>query len=214
MALSLTVFVMFWLITIVAPWLKSMPDGEWPKAVAAVVLAFGVYGTISKALWHVFRSSRWLRRWLLSSAYVEGTWVGHYQRHGLDRYTVEYIDQSEGEVRIFGREFDENGKTRGSWHSETAMLDLTRRKLVYTYSCDMHARRSGHRGVGVFMLCYEGKGAPSILDGYAADLLDGDKDPNKEYRVSFKDIPDEDALKEARARFSSQTFSPVLRASV
>ena len=54
----------------------------------------------------------------------------------------------------------------------------------------------------MFDLEANAKGAvPHILDGYAADLIDGDKDPNREYKISDGKVSDEKALEEAHEIF-------------
>ena len=57
------------------------------------------------------------------------------------------------------------------------------------------------QGLGVFrLLCEDGRRA-NKLDGYAVDTIDGDRDPNVEFKISCRAIPDADALTKARQIF-------------
>jgi hypothetical protein len=121
------------------------------------------------------------------------------------RFTIEYIDQSSGNTVIHGREFDQAGKTRASWSSDTVSIDAVHMQLVYAYTCKVFERKHVQEGLGVFTMVRESsEKAARKLDGYAVDLIDGDRDPNTEYKIDNKPVPDEEALAKAREKFIAQ----------
>lgn len=149
-----------------------------------------------------FKQSVKLRALVLGKAFLEGTWVGHYTRCGNHRFTIEYIDQSSGTTVILGREFDEFGKTRALWASDSVSIDTVRMQLVYSYKCTVFERKHVQEGLGVFrMVQQSADSAAQKLDGYSVDLIDGDRDPNTEHKVSDSIISDENALNAARQIF-------------
>jgi hypothetical protein len=103
---------------------------------------------------------------------------------------------------IHGREFDFAGKTTAFWSSDTVNIDIPHMQLVYAYSSKVFSKRHVQEGLGVFALLSETtRAAATKLDGYAVDLIDGDRDPNTEVKISEKRVSDEEALRQARKRF-------------
>lgn len=199
----LTVTLMFFAIGFVAPWVRELPI---PQAVAAwaggAVISLGSYKLIASGLFTIFQRSLWLRKFVLGTSFLEGTWVGHYVHQGMHRFTKEFFDQESGTTKILGREFDDKGATRARWHSDAVSIDIENMQLVYTYTCDVFESKNQQQGFASFTLVVPRKRAPAnVLDGYSADLIDGDRDPNKEYKISDGIVSDEDALKEARRIF-------------
>ena len=124
-AVTSTVVIMFVLITYLSPLIANATTMKQLASIAVGALTtVGVYKSVLFALFLGFKKAQWIRRRLLGDAFLEGTWVGHYQHGGLNRFTIETISQVDGETRISGREFDEHLKTRADWSSETAVVDL------------------------------------------------------------------------------------------
>jgi hypothetical protein len=202
-AVAVTSAVIFPVLVFLVPMVASLDLlGKLASVVAAALSSFGLYkGVVAVMLW-MFGRLQLMRRVLLGPAFLEGTWVGHYARNGLHRFTIETIDQREGETRIEGREFDENLKTRADWSSESSFVDVRHGRLIYVYSCDVYDTRHQQSGIGVFRVVRSRKGElRDKLDGYAVDMVDGQKDPNTEYRISTAFISDADALREAKEIF-------------
>jgi hypothetical protein len=204
LTIATTVVVMFIGVVIVAPKLQSANAASIITAGAASALvSVGIYRLIAALFLWLFKKCRAIRRFALGAGYLEGTWVGHYKdSESKLRFTIEFIDQSSGETKIHGREIDQTGATRGSWKSDSVSVDPQNQRIIYNYSCGMHENRADQRGIAVFdLITQEDGGYPSILDGYAADLIDGQKDPNKEYKISETAVKDEFALIEAHRIF-------------
>ncbi|WP_280151730.1 hypothetical protein [Piscinibacter sp. XHJ-5] len=189
-------------------WLQPLIRGLEPvlaaaSGVAGAVASLGVYRLLSSAFLWLFGNSLVLRRLILGKSFLEGTWIGHYMHEEEHRFTIEFVDQASGTTVIHGREFDSAGKTRASWASDTVSIDIERMHLVYAYTCKVFVRKHVQEGLGVFTLVRESsEKAPTKLDGYAVDLIDGDRDPNTEYKICDEPLPDEESLAEARKRFN------------
>jgi hypothetical protein len=176
------------------------------KAVATLTAGLSsvtLYKILSWGFNWLFCKIRFIRKLLLGKAFLEGTWVGHYKRDGHSRFTVETIDQREGETRISGREFDHDSNTLANWTAEAAFIDVRGESLVYVYACDVYATSHQHKGVGVFkLLMPQAQGTVDQIDGYSVDILDNPKNTNKEFRIDSEIRGDAAILAEARRLFA------------
>jgi hypothetical protein len=180
-------------------------DSSVPAKVASAVVAglssVGLYKSLLALFVWVFSKSLWLRRRLLGKSFLEGTWVGHYERQGRDRFTIETIDQRTGDTVISGGEYDENGKAIAEWSSETALINERTRKLVYVYSCDRYASGNEHKGIGVFRLISRDGDPPNCLEGYSIDTLDSAKNTNTEFKLEDAPTDVVEIVVKAKERF-------------
>nr|MBL8410393.1 hypothetical protein [Dechloromonas sp.] len=208
-ATAATVAIMFFTIVWVQPLLLAMQSTYvFAGGIAAAIASLGIYRLLAGALLWLFGKSIRLRALLLGKGFLEGTWVGHYEQDGQHRFTIEYIDQSSGATVIHGREFDQAGKTRASWSSDTVSIDVVHMQLIYAYTCKVFERKHVQEGLGVFTMVRESTEKFAMkLDGYAVDLIDGDRDPNTEFKIDDKPLPDEEALCKARERFKVPLLS-------
>jgi hypothetical protein len=203
LATGTTVTIMFssllWLQPFLTTWSVSY---QIAGSVAAGLASVGIYRLLAGGLLWLFQRWQLMRKLMLGRSFLEGTWVGHYVHGGEHRFTVEHIDQSSGETIIRGREFDAAGGTRASWASDTVSIDTIRMHLVYAYTCKVFDRKHVQEGLGVFsMVCEVPKKPANKLDGYAVDLIDGDRDPNTEYKIAKTETRDKIAIAEARKIF-------------
>ena len=194
---------MFFSLAYLQPHLVQLSGSSVFAGVATSGLAtYGVYKALSGGLLWLFTKNQKLRKLILGKAYLEGTWVGHYQDGNELRLTKEFIDQSTGETLIHGREFYGTGATRANWTSDTVAIDLRKMQVVYAYTCRVIDRKNVQEGLGVFSMIVQASGEhASILDGYAVDLIDGERDPNKEHKISDSEVTDEKAFSEAKRIF-------------
>lgn len=207
LAIVVTTAIVFVGVGILAPLIDegAVVSKGWAVAIAALT-SFGIYKFISSALFSAFKKVQKLRKLLLGDAFLEGTWVGHFEVNGEHIFTIETISQAEGETRISGIELNPAGATRSFWHSESAFIDTRRQQLTYVYSCDVIRTNHQQSGIGIFKLSKSSaKNPPDRLDGYAVDMVDGKKDPNTEHKLSDSVMNQEDALKKAKQRFNLTT---------
>jgi hypothetical protein len=202
-AVALTTAAVFPTLVFLVPFVKSLSlPGQLASLATAALGSSGAYRFIVTGLFWVFGRIALVRRWILGAESLEGTWVGRYVRNGEARYTIECIDQSTGETRIEGREFDGSCNTRATWFSEAVFVDVRRSQLVYAYTCDVFEKQHQQHGIGFFRIIRRRMSdGGDKLDGYAVDMVDGMKDPNTEYRVSEGFLSDADALLRAKALF-------------
>jgi hypothetical protein len=74
--------------------------------------------------------------------------------------------------------------------------------LTYTYLCDLFHTNTSHQGVGVFQFNRSNHWkAPKSMIGYSADLTNGERSENKEFKISDKLIELDEAMSNARDRF-------------
>lgn len=202
-ATTATVAVMFFAIVWLQPLISAMQTSNMvASGIAGAIASLGIYRLLASALLWLFGKSICLRALILGKGFLEGTWVGHHMDGDQHRFTIEYIDQSSGNTVIHGRKFDQDGKTRASWSSETVSIDTVHMQLVYAYTCKVFELKHVQEGLGVFAMVRESDDkAATKLDGYAADLIDGNRDPNTEYKIDDKPVPDQEALAKAREKF-------------
>jgi hypothetical protein len=197
-----TVAIMFVGIVWVAPYVRSLQTlGTIAAGAGAVLASAAVYRGLAAALLWLFSSSLLVRKLILGRGFLEGTWVGHYVRDGRHYFTIEFFDQTDGSTSVQGREFYE-GETVASWSVDSVAIDTRRMEMVYAYSCDLVRQSGQNKGLGIFKLIRQDKKAwPRVLDGYAADLGNGTKDGNREFKIKDTPVSDEIALAEAQRIF-------------
>jgi len=199
-ASGLTVGIMFLCIIWLQPIINDVSRGyRFWGVLSGVFLTYGLYRGIMLFLLFFYKKNLFLRKFVLGEMFVEGTWVGCYWKLDSWVITKEFIDQSTGEIIIYGREFYLDGATRASWVSDTVSIDLIKKQITYAYKCRVFARKNLQEGLGVFdMLKDQREKYASMFDGYSVDLIDGDRDQNKEYKVSDRNISDKAALDYAK----------------
>jgi len=199
-----TIFVMISLNSVVFSWFDAMSVSAWILlGVLELLFSFGLYKLLYGTIFGILKRYMWLRKIVLGPYFLEGTWVGTADQYsGALRYTLEFFDQSEGRLSIQGFMYDADLKNYGSWDSQATQVDLENRKLFYAYGCDMLDSAEGHPGVASFKLTLDPKdGRPIELVGYAADLTNGEKDANHEFKISDKTLSIEEALQKAVEKF-------------
>jgi hypothetical protein len=198
-----TVAMMFAVLTWAQPFIASLRTSyAIASGGGAIVASLGVYRLIADALRWSLRKVLWLRKLVLGRQFLEGTWVGHYLSNGEHRFTIEFIDQAGTVPILHGREVDAQGDTLASWASDTMSIDIDRRLVLYSYTCRVFRRKHVHEGLGVFtIVCEEPGQAAMKLDGYAVDLVDGNRDPNTEYKIADTAVSDSWALERAQEIF-------------
>lgn len=191
-------------VTKLKPVIEGLPMPGF--AVGLLVASLGAYASyrlMSVAMIWAFSRSAWLRAKLLGDSYIEGTWIGCYERDGQTMISVEAIDQRGEHIQIQGRQFDLDGKLHAQWVSRSAAIDERAGVFTYAYDCTLLDLARTHAGVGVFHIERVAGRPPSHLHGYAIDTSDGRMDPNNEVRIGGLGLDDGAVLAEARRRFIS-----------
>jgi len=203
---SLTVIIMYGLLTRILPEIQQWMAGEWGvQFIITLLSSIGVYKGLSSLLNLLMSQSTSIKKLVLGGYYMEGTWVGYFIGHDGDkRYIVETFEQDLESLVIRGRSFTSDGKAHANWCSESTSIDVIRGRLTYTYSCDILKNKVTHHGIGVFHFERSGKKrAPSGIQGFVADLVDGERLEVIEIKSSDFLKPFDDGLKDAIEEYTS-----------
>lgn len=203
-SVTATSTIIFFGVVFLAPLLSSASGGQqFGSIIVTALTSLGLYKLLSSAMYSLFAKFQKLRKFLLGDAFLEGTWVGHWKHDGKHVYTIETISQKDGETQISGRQIGEDGQTQANWSSESSVVDLRRKRLIYVYSCDVYRTSHQQNGIGVFSIIKEDENeSPNILDGYAVDMIDGDKDPNREHKINDGIVSMDKAIEQAKCLFN------------
>jgi hypothetical protein len=201
---SCTVTLMYLALLHVVPTLKATallpPYGEVAFAFVGTV---GCYLLLARILRVFFDRLRLARKLLLGAEYVEGTWIGCFTTPtGEKKYTIEHFEQTLDGVVIRGEALTPNGVQYAQWVSIAVSIDAINGILTYTYQCDVHSRNAPFQGIAVFQLeRANSRKPPHALSGYSADLIDGVRSGNREYKLSDGVLDKTAALGVAKQRF-------------
>ncbi len=184
------------------PFLSNGQIAELSAALITVLAAVGTYKLLASIL--IRLADRWslIKSAIFGASYLEGTWIGQFQTAGGPKWTVEHFEQRLDEVVIRGWAESQDKSQYASWTSEAVSVDGGRGTLMYNYKCDLFGSKTSHQGIGVFQ--FERLAfwkAPFGITGYSADLVDGDRSENHEYKISNKLLTLEEAFERARLRF-------------
>lgn len=172
---GLTVFVMFWLVTGLAPLLKGI---TWYSAtmvsIATLLSSAGFFRLLSMGLGWFMSKSHKVRKFVLGPYYMHGTWVGWFIGHGGDkRYMVEHFAQDLDTLRITGRSFTDQMQAHGQWKSQAVTIDVEHGQLVFTYFFDVITNPAALAGVHTSTLDRLSQfDPPTALGGFAHDMND------------------------------------------
>lgn len=184
-----TVFIMYFLVTLVAPLLQAA-GVTFPLLlpVGAFVTSVGVYRLLTMALRWLMEKVEKIRELVLGPYYMNGTWVGWYRGHtGELRYMVEHFEQSLDSVVIRGWSYTKERQCHGDWVSDLAAIDAEQGTLHFTYKFNVYANSKPSYGLNESHFQRKSKRhAPYALTGLAHDLNDETRIPVQSQRVSNK----------------------------
>lgn len=209
---TLTIFIMFWLITYAIPALSLFVNAAaidfrvkmLISSFITLVSSVGVYRLIAWGLTWVMQRSLRVRRWIFGASFLHGTWVGFFIGHAGDkRFVIEKYDQDLDGLVISGHSYSINQNLHGQWTSEATSVDARRGRLIYTYSFEVGSRSITLDGICTLQFdrsaSYE---APYSLTGYAHDLNDLKRIEVNEVKVSDALLTWQKALEHAVERFA------------
>jgi hypothetical protein len=203
---TLTVTIMFSVFVYILPRFGPINDlNHLYKLIIGFLGSVGTYKALTSGLLGLFDKFIFLRKRILGSQYIEGTWIGCYiNPAGQKRFTIEYFEQTLDRVIIRGQAFTESGEPYGQWLSRAVTVDAEQGALIYAYDCDIHSSNTSFQGIAIFHFERENiRKPPTILNGFSADLVDGVRSANREYKISDTRIDMQEAFKKAKGRFAS-----------
>ena len=201
-SLASTITLMYLALQELGPLISAASLRQDVQAAALFVLASGsLYQGLNNAASWVILKIPPLKRFLFGANYLEDTWVGFYEdASGQDCLLVEQFEQDFDGITIKGQSFDQNGRRRAQWVSESVAFDEREGTLRYFYTCHVLDDKKIQQGVTDFTIRRNGPmGAAQKLDGYSSDLHDGHRSPSWETRLRGRSVELEKALKAARS---------------
>jgi hypothetical protein len=165
-------------------------------ATAGLLASAGTYRLLATGLSALFLRVEPLKAWLLGPSYLHGTWVSFFQSNAGDtHYIIEWYEQSLSTLTIRGASYTEAGDKHAQWVSQAAFVDAREGRVIYTYTGDILRYPVTYQGVGVFQFERSGlTSAPTAIEGYAADLIDGVRTGAREEKAGRKLLSKEQAL--------------------
>jgi hypothetical protein len=177
--ISISALIVFAIWTISSCILTKHP--EWKNnqnylyyglaAILTYLLSYGTFKTVSNVISYLFNKCEYLKKWILSSYYVEGTWVGFYIGiAGKIRYMIETYEQTFDSVVIKGMSFDENKNLHTFWTSESVNLDIEKGEISYQYKVKSTKENTDPYGVAYFNFIRDINQLPPVeIIGYSED---------------------------------------------
>lgn len=156
------------------------------KVLVGVALSLSLYRLITKQFLKLGQKSEYVRKFMLGSMYMEGTWVGFYVGiSGKVRYLVEHYEQDFFQLIIRGDSWDEEGKFHTSWRSKPAHINSASGQISYMY--DLSGINDNTNGDGIAFFNFIRKNqysAPTELKGFSADLHNSSRTKSIEKKIS------------------------------
>jgi hypothetical protein len=176
-------------------------------AILTYLLSYGTFKTVSNVISYLFNKCEYLKKWILSSYYVEGTWVGFYIGiAGKLRYMIETYEQTFDSIVIKGMSFDENKNSHTFWTSESVNLDIEKGEISYQYKVKSTKENTDPYGVAYFNFIRDINQAPPVeIIGYSEDAHFSKKCKAAEKKYSTRTKYDmNEALLEADIYYQSK----------
>ena len=187
-----TVTIMYFVILHIVPLLNIYPTFDpYIKPIATLLLSMGVYKLLATILLAGSRNIKFIKRHLLGSYYVNGTWIGQFLDSDSSKIiTIEHFEQTLSTLKIRGQGLTETGESYAYWESNSATIDAESGVLRYAYSCDQNSSKGSWQGICVFHFGREDETKPPYeIRGYSADLIDGVRTENIELKIDENLIP-------------------------
>jgi len=207
---TICVFIIWYYVSIFLKsppcWLKDFPTTQ--KAIVIFVLtgllSHSIYKIVFVLFAYVIKQTKWIKKLIFSSSYLEGTWIGFYLGYlGKVRYVIETFEQDLDGLVIRGKAFDENLIFHSTWIANTVNIDPKKGQLSYHYKVESPIEVSDQNGIAFFNFERDNTNKPpESLIGFSADLHLGTKCKATEIKKSNKTIYDISiALNEAKEFF-------------
>jgi hypothetical protein len=141
------------------------------------IISVGVYRIFLTTVEILMRNSKCIKKMILSSYYMEGTWIGFYIGvAGKVRYMIETYEQTMDDLVIKGISFDENKNLHTFWTSESYNINAESGELIFQYKVKSTHEQTDPNGIAYFNLNRtNNKRATDFIVGYSVDSHLGKK---------------------------------------
>lgn len=176
----LTIWKMIYQLILIYPeWFKNSENDKY-NILGIVSLGFisvGVYKSCFTSIEYLMRNFQLVKKLILSSYYMEGTWVGFYiGAAGKVRYLIETYEQTMDDLVIKGISFDENKNLHTFWTSESYTINAESGEIIFQYKVKSTHEQTDPNGIAYFNLNRKNnKKATDFIIGYSIDSHLGKK---------------------------------------
>jgi hypothetical protein len=179
--------------------------GAVPSIAALVAFAVAAQG-LRWGLEFALESSRWIRRLLTGSQFVEGVWLDLMSQDNvpiaIGRSVISFAGSS---VRYGGEDFSLDGKQRGLYTID--LMQFTWPIMRYKYTYNTTTRRDEGWGEAAFM---ERAGPPTFCSGCFVSLLDGARLTFESWRITDTQLLSSLDRDQTRRSAIQTFFAPIL----
>jgi hypothetical protein len=143
----------------------------------------------------------YLKSFIYGPVYMEGTWIGYFGGT-IPKWSVEHFEQKLSGIVIRGWTETADGKTYAQWTSKAVSVDGEHGILIYTYEVDVFGVKNTQQGIEIFR--FERSKywkAPMQISEYSADLIDGIRSENREFKISNELMKVNSAMAAAHKQF-------------
>lgn len=181
---------------------------ELLKILVGGLISLGIYRVIAKFIISLTKNSSFIKRQLLGTYYLGGTWVGFYVgADGKEKFLIERFEQDIDTLVIRGKSFNEKSEFHVTWTATPVNIDPVLGKISYMYECQPN-NGEGNPSIGVAIFNFERPNqysAAKELRGFSADLHLGIRTKSLEIKISNScDIEENKALAEAKKVFNER----------
>jgi len=162
----------------------------------ACFVSLGVYRAMLEVVRFFLIKCKALKELVFGNMYLEGTWVGCcLGDDGNPLYYIESFEQDFDGLVVRGRSYDADKSYKGSWVSDTVMIDTSKGKITYTYVTDMISNTHNNQGLAEFSFVRENKlNPPQRMIGFSSDIFNPKKLLSVEERIQKGESTDEISL--------------------
>ena len=182
--ISITTLIMFTIWIKVTSFIVAYP---LLSVFLAGIFSLGVYRFLTTIFLSLFRNIIFIKKFILGSSYMEGTWVGFFVGHqNKIKYIVETFEQNLTELKIRGNMYN-NKILHGSYISHDVTIDIKNGTISYLYDADVMTNTHNNPGLAKFNFERPNKESPpNRLTGYSSDLFSPTKLIAFEEKISDK----------------------------
>jgi hypothetical protein len=143
------------------------------------ISAYGFFNVFVSLIAGILERCQLVKKIILGSSYLEGTWVGYYfTPENTPIVFFQIIEQNTEQIHILTEAYYENKRNRCKWYSISEVsIDTLRSTLNYLYDVDMINKneQDNSRSLGLFISTFHKKKNgflkyPCRINGYAFNL--------------------------------------------
>jgi hypothetical protein len=180
-----TIFIMFLLFPKLKPLVDThfTPDiittyvGQTGKdifsAAIGLLVSLGVYKSLAFSVHGAFSNIRYVKKFFLGPAFVEGTWVGFYGPKDKPYYAIDVFEQSLANTSMFGGSYLNQSEQRSNWIGRIVHIDETARILSFHCEVSIISENKKTDAITEFMLVRGNNNVPHRMNGNSSNISDG-----------------------------------------